>query len=96
MLDKNKRRDAKPKRRFTRPKASSGGSAFQLDDAHSEKIASLNPHLIGAVHGLLKSHGVDAVVHSISFRPANAVAGGGGPCGPQPCCYVNGVWTCFG
>ena len=65
--------------------------AFRLNPADGEKIAILHSHLMDAVHVLLKSHGVDAVVHSISFRPTGAMASetSGGPC-----CYINGVWTC--
>jgi hypothetical protein len=66
---------------------------FRLDQADCEKITSLHPHLIDAVHVLLKSHGVDAVVHGISFRPTGASANLGEICSP-PCCYINGVWTC--
>jgi hypothetical protein len=75
---------------------------LQLHPKHCKKIADLKPHLLDAVHTVLKSHGVDAVVHSISFRPGKPVAmtmtGGlsGGPCGAAPCCMINGVWTCPG
>lgn len=68
-----------------------------LDAKYQKKIAALKPHLVDAVHNVLKSHGVDAVVHSISFRPSTAQVGAGaGPCGAAPCCFINGVWTCPG
>lgn len=74
-------------------------NGLELDPEHCKKIAALKPHLLDAVHTVLRSHGVDAVVHSISFRPSNAVAmtdSVGGPCGAAPCCFINGVWTCPG
>ena len=68
-----------------------------LHPKHQKKIATLKPHLLDAVHTVLKSHGVDAVVHCISFRPPiKAKAMLGGPCGAAPCCLINGVWTCPG
>jgi hypothetical protein len=77
-------------------------NGLALQRKHQKKIALLKPHLIDAVHTLLKSHGVDAVVHSISFRasgpvPRAAAGLGGGQCpGGAPCCIINGVWTCPG
>lgn len=95
LKKKNGKRDSKATRKSRPSRSSSNSGAFQLDPAHSEKIASLKPHLFEAVHQVLRSNGVDAVVHSISFRPANAVVRTYGPCGSQPCCYINGVWTCW-
>lgn len=67
-----------------------------LDRKYQKKIVALKPHLLDAVHTVLRSHGVGAVVHSISFRPMKAKALELGPCGDEPCCYVDGVWTCSG
>lgn len=77
------------------------GNILALHPKHRRKIAALKPHLLDAVHTLLRSHGVNAVVHSISFRPngpAPRAAGlDGGQCpGGAPCCMINGVWTCPG
>lgn len=73
---------------------------LELEPKQRKKIAVLKPHLLDAVHTVLRSHGVDAVVHSISFRPSNVVAmadeQNGGPCGASPCCMINGVYTCPG
>ena len=78
----------------------SKNKGLQLHPKHRKKISALKPHLLEAVHTVLRSHGVDAVVHSISFRPSKAAAMttglGGGPCGPAPCCMIDGVWTCPG
>jgi hypothetical protein len=87
---------AKPSSGSTPQRASSGSGTFQLHPEHCEKIALLKPELLRAVHEVLKKNGVNATVHTISFRPADAVAMSGGPCGSQPCCYINGVWTCPG
>ena len=87
---------AKPPSESTSQTASSGSTAFQLHPEHCEKIALLKPELLRAVHEVLKKNGVNAAVHTISFRPADDVAMSGGPCGSQPCCYINGVWTCPG
>ncbi len=94
--EKNRKGGTKATRTARPARASSRSTAFQLHPAHCAKIASLKPHLLSAVHKLLRSNGVDAVVHSISFRPADAKAVNGGSCGGQPCCYINGVWTCPG
>lgn len=67
-----------------------------LQPKHQKKINTLKPHLLDAVHTVLRSHGIDAVVHSISFRPTKTKAMLAGPCGGAPCCYINGVWTCPG
>jgi hypothetical protein len=96
MPNKQKAKSPTPTRASRSPRAAHASSAFQLHPVHSEKIAALKPRLLEAVHDLLKSNGVDAVVHTISFRPAAAVAMGSGPCGSMPCCYINGVWTCPG
>jgi hypothetical protein len=72
----------------------SGGGLAKLDAEHSGKILSLQPQLLDAVHNILKDHGVNAVVHRISFRPAGVSDVDDWPCGSQPCCFVNGVWTC--
>jgi hypothetical protein len=94
--NKNGKERNKPAKKARRSKRNAPNKAFELHPAHTEKITSLKPHLIEAVHQVLRDNGVDAVVHSISFRPANAVALTSGPCGPLPCCYINGVLTCPG
>jgi hypothetical protein len=78
------------RRRHSSP---SSRAEFELHPEHCEKIANLKPHLLRAIHTVLESHGVDAVVHNISFRPRTAALAGGCPNG-QPCCYINGVYTC--
>jgi hypothetical protein len=91
MSDKrNGKRDTKAAKKPRSLGASSGRDAFRLPPEHCETISSIKPDLLEAVHHLLRRNGVDAVVHSISFRPANA-----GPSG-EGCGYVNGVWTCSG
>jgi hypothetical protein len=68
-----------------------------LHPKHCKKISTLKPHLLDAVHTVLKSHGINAVVHSISFRPSDSKQSAlSGQCGAAPCCMVNGVWTCPG
>jgi hypothetical protein len=65
---------------------------------HQKTIEKISPQLADAVHTVLKSHGIDAVVHSISFRKSGAITAdclnGGCPDGAQ-CCMINGTWTCF-
>jgi hypothetical protein len=61
---------------------------LNLPPEHANKIVDLHPHLRSVINAVLKSHGIDAQVHQISFRPAApniAMAG---------CQYINGVWTC--
>jgi hypothetical protein len=73
----------------------------KLHEHHQKKILSLHPEILDAVHDLLKTHGVDAKIHRISFVPttnldANALGTDDCPCGGLPCCDVDGVWTCCG
>jgi hypothetical protein len=70
---------------------SSDVNQFQLHPAHCEKISSLHPALFDAVHRILREHGVDAEVHTMSFRPPGTGVTLRADAG---CCFVNGVWTC--
>jgi hypothetical protein len=91
---------AKSATKKTPAAAKSKANPRKLHPDHSEKILSLHPEILDAVHDILKTNGVDAVVHRISYVPSGAGEDNGGsngddwPCGDQPCCYINGVWTC--
>jgi hypothetical protein len=67
-----------------------------LRPGQRKKIAKLHPHLRNVINALLKSHGVNAKVHQISY----------GPVAPKPTtlisevsavgiCHMEGnVWVC--
>lgn len=78
---------------MTKQKTSKRGSdkkAFQLHPAQCQKIRALRPDLFKAVHQVLKSNGIEAVVHTIGFRSASAK----GRRASVPCCNIGGIMYC--
>lgn len=96
MAKKAKSKGSKKKVPGTKRKA----NLAKLHPDHAQKILSLHPRIIDAVHDLLQAHGVDAKIHRISFVPRTSAEDDAAgsvddcPCGGKPCCFIDNVWTC--